>query len=86
MMKHILIIKTGSTLPSLLQKRGDFEDWIIAGMESDTYIGEHREALLREGKNTDRLIETCVDTPFGSRLLQRFAAIVGERISKFTIP
>lgn len=26
-----LIIKTGSTLPQLARRRGDFEDWIIAG-------------------------------------------------------
>jgi len=44
------------------------------------YIGEHREAILQEGNNTDRLIETCVDTPHGSRLLQQFAAIVREKI------
>jgi GMP synthase (glutamine-hydrolysing) len=27
-----LIIKTGSTLPSLKSRKGDFEDWIVAGM------------------------------------------------------
>lgn len=31
-MKPLLIIKTGSTLPDLAQSRGDFEDWILAGM------------------------------------------------------
>jgi GMP synthase (glutamine-hydrolysing) len=30
--EKILIIKTGSTLPSLRSRKGDFEDWIIAGM------------------------------------------------------
>lgn len=34
-MPKILIIKTGSTLPSLLDKHGDFEDWIVAGMAVD---------------------------------------------------
>ena len=29
----ILMIKTGSTLPSILEKRGDFEDWIVNGMD-----------------------------------------------------
>ncbi|MGO9310239.1 MAG: glutamine amidotransferase [Spirochaetia bacterium] len=28
----ILILKMGSTLPSLKSRKGDFEDWIIAGM------------------------------------------------------
>jgi GMP synthase (glutamine-hydrolysing) len=31
-MRQILIIKTGSTLPSLLASKGDFEDWVLAGM------------------------------------------------------
>jgi len=30
-MKKMLIIKCGGTLPELLARRGDFEDWIIAG-------------------------------------------------------
>ncbi len=31
-MHQLLVIKTGTTLPSLLAKQGDFEDWIIAGL------------------------------------------------------
>jgi GMP synthase (glutamine-hydrolysing) len=34
-MKPILIIKTGSTFPEISKDRGDFEDWIIAGMGID---------------------------------------------------
>ncbi len=34
-MKSILIIKTGSTFPEISKDRGDFEDWIIAGMGLD---------------------------------------------------
>ncbi|MBN1538381.1 MAG: glutamine amidotransferase [Anaerolineales bacterium] len=30
--KPILIIKTGSTVPGLFTKKGDFEDWIAAGL------------------------------------------------------
>jgi GMP synthase (glutamine-hydrolysing) len=30
---HIAILKTGSTFPTLAATRGDFEDWILAGME-----------------------------------------------------
>jgi GMP synthase (glutamine-hydrolysing) len=33
MKKNIVILKTGETLPNLLTKRGDFEDWILEGME-----------------------------------------------------
>jgi GMP synthase (glutamine-hydrolysing) len=32
-MSDILIIKTGSGLPSLKARRGDFEDWIMEGMQ-----------------------------------------------------
>ena len=32
-MAKLMIIKTGATLPSLKARRGDFEDWIVAGME-----------------------------------------------------
>ncbi len=32
-MAKLMIIKTGATLPSLKARRGDFEDWILAGME-----------------------------------------------------
>jgi len=31
-MKDIVTIKTGDSIPSLVARRGDFEDWIIAGM------------------------------------------------------
>lgn len=31
-MKNIVTIKTGDSIPSLVARRGDFEDWIIAGM------------------------------------------------------
>lgn len=34
-MEKILIIKAGSTMPSLAARRGDFEDWISAGMGVD---------------------------------------------------
>ena len=31
-MNHILIVKTGSTMDDLKARKGDFEDWILAGM------------------------------------------------------
>jgi GMP synthase (glutamine-hydrolysing) len=35
MIKKIAVLKAGETLPSLADKRGDFEDWIIEGMGID---------------------------------------------------
>jgi GMP synthase (glutamine-hydrolysing) len=32
MMHQLLLIKTGTTLPSLLARQGDFEDWVMAGL------------------------------------------------------
>jgi GMP synthase (glutamine-hydrolysing) len=32
MMPRLLVIKTGTTLPSLLAAQGDFEDWVISGL------------------------------------------------------
>jgi len=34
-MDTVLIIKTGKTFSSLVSRRGDFEDWILAGMGLD---------------------------------------------------
>jgi GMP synthase (glutamine-hydrolysing) len=34
-MKNILITKVGRTMPPLASRRGDFEDWILAGMQVD---------------------------------------------------
>lgn len=31
----ILIIKTGGTKPAMAARRGDFEDWILAGLGTD---------------------------------------------------
>ena len=34
-MRKLIILKTGSTLPALFARKGDFTDWIIAGLEAD---------------------------------------------------
>ena len=31
-MRRVLIVKTGGTLPAIRERRGDYEDWIVAGM------------------------------------------------------
>ncbi len=35
-MKKLLIIKVGDTIPELAKRRGDFEDWFIAGLGLDS--------------------------------------------------
>jgi len=40
------------------------------------YIQEHREKLMKDGHDPERLISMCIDTPYGSALLQRFVDIV----------
>jgi GMP synthase (glutamine-hydrolysing) len=34
-MRELIILKTGSTLPKLLARKGDFTDWIVAGLDVD---------------------------------------------------
>jgi GMP synthase (glutamine-hydrolysing) len=41
-LKNILIIKTGTTLPDLLVKKGDFEDWVLQGLG----VGHDRIAVV----------------------------------------
>jgi GMP synthase (glutamine-hydrolysing) len=31
-MRKVIIVKVGSTLPALLARKGDFEDWVVSGM------------------------------------------------------
>ena len=33
-MRELIILKTGSTLPNLLARKGDFTDWIAAGLDA----------------------------------------------------
>jgi GMP synthase (glutamine-hydrolysing) len=33
-MRELIILKTGSALPTLLARKGDFTDWIVAGLDS----------------------------------------------------
>jgi GMP synthase (glutamine-hydrolysing) len=33
--KALLVVKCGSTLPALRERRGDYEDWIVAGLEPE---------------------------------------------------
>lgn len=48
----MLIVKVGETLPSLRARRGDFEHWILAGMQLDP-----KETLIVDVRNGGRLPE-----------------------------
>jgi GMP synthase (glutamine-hydrolysing) len=37
-MRELIILKTGSTLPTLLTRKGDFTDWIAGGLEADSAV------------------------------------------------
>jgi GMP synthase (glutamine-hydrolysing) len=41
-MGRIIVLKVGSTYPSLVTRKGDFEDWVLAGMQ----IGRDRVAIV----------------------------------------
>jgi GMP synthase (glutamine-hydrolysing) len=43
-------------------------------------IKESRDALVRQGSDPDRLLETCVDTSVGPEILRRFAGIAAKRL------
>jgi len=46
------------------------------------YINQHRDVLLRENKNPDRIIERSFNTHHGSEILKRFVEIVHEKITR----
>jgi GMP synthase (glutamine-hydrolysing) len=43
------------------------------------YIRHHAEALSAEGQNPEKLLAATMDTPYGGRILERFATLVTER-------
>src|SRR5512143_3057996 len=47
-MRRVIIVKMGSTLPALISKKGDFEDWILSGME----IGKEASLVVDVGKDS----------------------------------
>jgi GMP synthase (glutamine-hydrolysing) len=51
-MRRVLVIKTGSTLPELRPRRGDYEDWIVEGLglpwERIDLVGVHEGETLPE--------------------------------------
>ena len=56
-MKPLLVVKTGTTLPELRERRGDYEQWIEAGLELEStrleiasvYLGDALPAPSRVG-------------------------------------
>jgi GMP synthase (glutamine-hydrolysing) len=61
-MKPLLILKTGETMPHLLRRRGDFEAWIIAGLDTSfrdiTVVAPYRGAPLPAPENFSGVIIT----------------------------
>lgn len=61
-MKPLLILKTGETMPHLLRRRGDFEAWIIAGLDTSfsdiTVVAPYRGDPLPPPENFSGVIIT----------------------------
>lgn len=70
-MKPLLVVKCGSTLPALREARGDYEDWILAGM--GVAPGEARVAAVAEGAELPAPEELAAAVLTGS------SAMVSER-------
>jgi len=61
-MKPFLIIKAGETLPHLFQRRGDFEDWIMAPLEKThntfSIVAAYKENLPSDPSDFSGIIIT----------------------------
>jgi GMP synthase (glutamine-hydrolysing) len=61
-MDRMLIVKTGTTLPEIAARRGDFEDWFAAGLRLDAHqmdVAEvFRGAPLPEPKDVPAVVVT----------------------------
>jgi GMP synthase (glutamine-hydrolysing) len=69
--KPLLVVKCGSTLPALREARGDYEDWILAGM--GVARDEARVAAVAEGEDLPAPQEIAAVVLTGS------SAMVSER-------
>jgi GMP synthase (glutamine-hydrolysing) len=85
-MRPVLILKTGTTLPSLLPRRGDYEDWILAGMglpsERVSVVHAHRGELLPEGDAAGAIVVTGSSAMVSERepWSERAAAWLGSAV------
>ena len=61
-MKEMLVVKTGSTFPALRARRGDFEQWVIAGMRmtgrAARVVDVSREEPLPKPEDTSGVVIT----------------------------
>jgi GMP synthase (glutamine-hydrolysing) len=61
-MKKILILKTGGTIKSLISHKGDFEHWIISGMQVDsndvTVIDVRNDTFLPDYEDISGIVIT----------------------------
>ncbi len=81
-MKKTVIMKTGNSIPSLVARRGDFEDWIIAGIERDqpfsgSVISVHRNETPPDHDRISGIIVT------GSHAMVTDGADWSERTAKW---
>ena len=85
-MRPVLILKTGTTLPSLLPRRGDYEDWILAGMglpsERVSVVHAHRGEPLPEGDTAGAIVVTGSSAMVSERepWSERAAAWLGSAV------
>ena len=85
-MRPVLILKTGTTLPSLLPRRGDYEDWILAGMglpsERASVVHAHRGEPLPEGDAAAAIVVTGSSAMVSERepWSERAAAWLGSAV------
>ena len=60
-----------------VQFHPEFDEEIVV-----EYVNQHREALLRENRNPDRIIERASNAPYGPQILKRFVEIVREGLPR----
>jgi|SRR5450759_5074707 GMP synthase (glutamine-hydrolysing) len=93
--ERLLIVQTGSTLPALRARRGDFLDWFQRGLglrvvDIDVVrvdIGESLPPVAAHAANGDCPAPCCVrracaPAPRAARLLRRFRRMASETSSR----
>ena len=70
-MRSVVIVKAGVTIPSVAERRGDFEDWIAAGLGLDPDRIRVVRAFERESLPDPRSLAGAVVTGSGAMLTDR---------------
>ena len=58
----------------LISRTPGCNQWVSAIAQA--YIKKRAAALREEGKDPEQLVESCVESPIGKRILQRFSEII----------